>query len=118
MSPGHSAAGTIAGHHVQVSVDESGTESFVVDEQNVSHVFGRGGPPSGTNLPDVRGAGGDAGYAFCNSNIASDCPSQITVFSRNADKTVLLIAVECLPPDNHLCVNTKEMWDYQNARSH
>jgi hypothetical protein len=116
LSPGHSASGTIAGHLVQVSVDESGTESFLVDAQKLSHVFGHDRPTSGTNLPDVRGAGGDAGYAFCNSDIATDCPSQITVFSRNTDKTVLLTALQCLPPDNHICVSNKEMWDYQNAR--
>jgi hypothetical protein len=116
LSAGHGAKGTLSKHRIDLSVDSAGNEVFKVDGTLITDTRDTA---SLTNLPYV-GAGGVAGYRICEG--ATDrnigCPTTITVFSRNPDKTVLFEVVECLPPGYRLCVSTQENWDYEKSRIH
>ncbi len=114
ISVGHVAVGTVASHRVELSVDHTGNEIFKVDGALVVETHDTA---SGTQLPYV-GVGGVAGYRFCEGPTDRNtfCPVSITVFSRNSDKTILFMVSECLPPDYHACVTTKENWDYERSR--
>jgi hypothetical protein len=113
---GHSATGMFSNHHVDVAVDATGQEAFAVDGTLIADIDDPQRSKSGTNLPFVH-AGGVAGYSFCKEDETSDpCPSKITVFSHNPDKSVLFMVLECFPPENHVCVTTQENWTYQNSR--
>jgi hypothetical protein len=110
LSAGHEASGKFSGQMVKVVVDGAGHETFAVDGSLIGEMGGR---PS---LPFVRPAGGGAGYAICQDASSRSCPSNITVFSRNADRSVLFMVMECLPPTNHVCATTQENWDYEKSR--
>jgi hypothetical protein len=116
LSVAHVAEGTIASHRVEISVDYAGNDVFKVDGALVVETHDTA---SGTQLPYV-GVGGVAGYRFCEgpTNRNTFCPVSITVFSRNSDKTILFMVSECLPPDYHSCVTTKENLDYERSRRH
>jgi hypothetical protein len=115
LSPGHRATGTFSTHRVEVSVDSAGKEAFKVDGALVMEARDTA---SGTKLPYV-GVGGVAGYRFCEGPTDRDtgCPADITIFSRNSDKTVLFMVSECLPPEYHLCVSTQENWNYAKSQN-
>lgn len=112
LSAGHGASGEFSGHAVKVIVDGAGHEAFTIDGTLIGEMGGR---PS---LPFVRPAGGGAGYAICQDASSPSCPANITVFSRNPDRSVLFVVAECLPPTNHVCVTTQENWDYEKSRQH
>jgi hypothetical protein len=108
---GHSAKGNFSGHQIEVSVGPTGMEAFKADGMAVMSMFDRTKRPSVfTNLNYVRPSGGSSGYAICLDG--SGCPSDITVFSRNSDKTVLFLVSECVPPDYHRCETTQENWNF------
>jgi len=115
LSPGHRATGTLSTHRVEVSVDSAGKEAFKVDGALVMEARDTA---SGTKLPYV-GVGGVAGYRFCEgpTDRNTGCPADITIFSRNSDKTVLFMVSECLPPEYHLCVSTQENWNYAKSQN-
>lgn len=116
LSPGHSAAGTFAGHQVDVSVDDKGREMFRADGTVVTEFYDhKKRPASFTNLPYVHTMG-VAGYSICPDAGGLSCASNITVFSNNPDKTVLFFVSRCFPPDYRFCVNTQENWDYEVSR--
>jgi hypothetical protein len=112
LSSGHKATGAFSGHNVEVGVGPDGTEEFRVDGVLVEDKIGVNKTPSGTNLPYVH-SGGVAGFSFCSDSNSAQCPSSITVHSRNNDKTILFSITECLPPDYHRCVGNQANWDYE-----
>lgn len=116
LSSRHTASGTFSTHRVEVSVDDTGNEVFKVDGTLVSDTRNTA---SGTNLAYV-GAGGVAGYRFCEgpADRNTGCPARISIYSRDADKSVLFMVSECLAPQYHLCVLTQENWDYERSRQH
>lgn len=113
LSPGRSAVGTISGHRIEVSVDEKGQEVFRADGTVVTELHDR--LHRFTNLPYVHTMGVD-GYKFCSDASSPSCPSDITVFSRNQDKTILFFVSKCLPPDYRVCVTTQQNWDYEASK--
>ena len=116
LSPAHSASGEIAGHRVEVGVDENGQDVFTADGTVVTAIYDpQQHPPRFSNLPYAHTMGGD-GFAFCLGSTNLSCPSTIEVFSRNPDKTVLFIVSNCLPPDYRVCVNTQESWNYETSK--
>lgn len=116
LSAGHRATGTLATHSVEISVDAAGTEMFKVDGQRITETHDTA---SWTNLPYVT-VGGVAGYSICErpTDRNSGCPASITIFSRDPDKAVLFVVVQCLPPIYHLCATTQANWDYEKSRLH
>jgi hypothetical protein len=114
LSAGHAATGTLSGQH---AVDANGDEDFTVNGTSVVYQRGPQRPASGTNLPLVHTMG-VAGYSFCKDATDIRCPSSITVFSRNPDKSVLFMVAECLPPTHKMCVLTQQTWDYYMSRLH
>src|ERR1700691_4319744 len=109
LSAGHSATGTFSGHLVEVSVDDKGEEAFKVDGTVIEDLSDpHKQPPNLTNLPFVHTSG--SGYGICKDPNSFYCPSDITVFSRNPNKTVLFQVNECLPPNYKVCVSAKENW--------
>jgi len=70
-----------------------------------------------TNLPYVS-EGGVAGYLFSKEaeDRNSPHPSHIEIYSRNPDKSILFMVVECLPPNSRLCVTTQKNWDFEKSR--
>jgi len=115
LSAGHSAQGTLSKHQIDLSVDTAGNEVFKVDGIVITDTQDTA---SETNLAYVgRGA---AGYTFCEGPTDRNtmCPADITIFSRNADKSVLFLVSECLAPQYRICVTTPENWDYENSRRH
>jgi hypothetical protein len=116
LSQGHKTAATIQNHRVEVSVNEAGEEVFSVDGSYVHEINGPQAPPSHTNLPDVRPSG--SGYGICENAATGYCPTDISVFARNLDKSVLFTVAECLPPDNRICVLSKKAWDFERERLH
>jgi len=100
LSAGHAAEGNFSGHRVEVTVGLTGDEIVLVDGTALSYLQDRNRrPPSFTNLDYVLPTGGDSGFRFCSDGSHTYCPSGITVFSRNSDKSVLFSMSECLPPD-------------------
>jgi hypothetical protein len=113
LSAGHNATGMFSNHHVDLAVDATGQEVFAVDGTLIENVVGPQQSKSGTNLPFVHAG---MGYSFCKDEANDPCPSQIMTLSRNPDKSVLFMVVECFPPENHACVSTQENWTYENSR--
>lgn len=111
LSAGHSATGTFANQKVEVSVDAAGNDIFKVNGTVVT----RTRDPQGTNVPYVRPTG--SGYSVCPDATSDNCSSGIDVHSHNADKTVLFVVSECLPPRNreHVCVLKQKDWDFENS---
>lgn len=116
LSSGHVATRILATHRITVSVDTAGHEVFAADGVTVMEDRGTA---SGTNLAFV-GISGEAGYRFCagptDRNIR--CPARVTVFSRSADKSILFMVSECLPPQYDVCVSTQNNWDHEKSRQH
>jgi hypothetical protein len=113
LSAGHSATGMFSSHHVDLAVDATGQEIFAVDGTSIADIVGPQRSKSGTNLPFVHAG---MGHSFCKDEADGPCPSQIIALSRNPDKSVLFMVLECLPPENHVCVTTQENWTYENSR--
>jgi hypothetical protein len=116
LSAGRGATGTFATHRVELSVNGEGKEVFKVDG---TYITDNHETATWTNLPYVS-VGGVAGYSICKepTDRNSACPSRISIFSRNPDKTVLFMVTECLPPGYHLCVTTESNWEYEKSRQH
>jgi hypothetical protein len=114
LSAGHTARGMLSNQHVEVTVDATGEEVFTVNGTVVRNVD-PARSTSGTNVP-FAGSMGVAGYRFC-QDASRGCPSDIEVFSRNPDKSVLFMVAECLPPNYGVCVLDQENWDYEMRRS-
>jgi hypothetical protein len=112
LSPEHSTIGTFADHRVEAAVGANGREVFAVDGTLVQDVERRKQEASGTNLPFVYRGGVD-GYRICHGASGDGCATDIMVFSRNSDKSVLFVVDECLPPSFNVCVQSQESWDYQ-----
>jgi hypothetical protein len=116
LSPRHSAIGTFAGHQIEVSVDEKGRAVFKADNTVVLEIDDKQKNPARfTNIPYVHPMS-VTGYSFCQDTTSNLCSSKITVFANNPDKTVLFIVSRCLPPDDHVCVDRQENWDYEVSR--
>jgi hypothetical protein len=116
LSSGRHAIGTLASHHIDVSVDNAGVEVFMVDGDLVVDTRDTA---SGTNIAYV-GASGTTGYRFCEgaTDRNTGCPISLIAFSRNADKSIFFMVSECVPPNYRLCVTTQENWDYEKSRQH
>lgn len=113
LSAGQSAAGVFASHNVVVSLNSYGQISYTVDSTLVS---GSQRTASGTNLPFVQDRSIN-GMSFClGTTDDSSCPSNITIFSRKPDRSVIFLVAECFPPDYRSCVVSQKMWDM--AHSH
>ena len=107
LSADHSATGTFSNHQVEVAVDANGEEVFTVDGTVITTIrFPQ--RASETNVPYVHVT--SSGYGFCDEAGAAFCPSSITVFSRNSDRSVLFMVAECLPPTYRVCVLTQQNW--------
>jgi hypothetical protein len=117
LHAGNSAEGTFAGKRLRIQVDASGAEHFSVNGLGiVNRIQKPGRTASGTNLPLVH-AGGVGGYAFCRGGEPLNfCPSDIEVFTRAPDKSVVFTVAECLPPTYQVCVLTLENWRYEVSR--
>lgn len=115
LSAGHNAGGTFANRSVNVAVDASGHETFTVDGIVVHDELEPPQPRSRTNLPFVY-TDGSGGYRVC-PGYADRCPSDVGVFSRNPDRSVLFMISECLPPDYNACVSTQDNWNYEVSRA-
>jgi hypothetical protein len=112
LSAGHKVAGTFSNQKVEVAVDTMGKEVFTVNGTVVTRTH----DPLRTNLSYVLVSGGD-GYAICpDTGPINPCPSSINVFSRNADKSVLFVVAQCLPPRFKVCVLNRENWDAEISR--
>jgi hypothetical protein len=111
LSAGHSAIDTFSNQKVEVAVDAAGQETFTVNGTAITIR-----DPLATNLPYVRRS--PLGYAICPDDAKSDssCPSRIEVFFRNADKSILFVVSECLPPSNQVCAMTQKNWDFEQSR--
>jgi hypothetical protein len=116
LSAGHSAIGTFASHRVSVSVDDAGKEVFTVDGVLVVETHDTA---SGTILAYI-GIAGVAGYRICEgpTDNYTGCPTDITVYARNSDKTILFMVSECIAPKFYVCVSTQENWNYEKSRPH
>ena len=115
LSAGHGARGTFWNHNVEIAVGADGREAFTVDGTSITETHSPQRTASGTNMPFVR-VGGVDGYWICQGTSGAACPSDITIFSRNPDKSVLFMVSECLAPTYHLCVTTRENWNYEKSR--
>jgi hypothetical protein len=115
LSKGRLAIGDFLNHRVEVDVDTDGMEVFIVDNVTVATTRDPATHKLATNLPFVR-VGGTEGYLICEED-NSNC-ARIEVFARNADKSVLFMVTECLPPAYHICVTTQSNWDYEMSRRH
>lgn len=113
LSAGHSATGTLSNHRIEVTVGADGYEVFTADGTEIVTNRPPQQPASGTNLPYVHVAG--SGYAFCKDAGMPRCPTNIGVFSRNADHSVLFTVAECYGPEYHVCVLTQKNWDFYES---
>ncbi len=106
LSSGHSAKGIFAGNKIDLSITEQGQE---VVKANGVVVTNSGG--STVRL-------GGAGYLFCSvaasptNPFPSSCATQIDVFSRNPDKSVLFIVSECVLPQYQVCASDQDNLDF------
>lgn len=114
LSAGHRASGVLSGQHVEIAVDSNGQEIFTVNGSVVTGTFGPNRTPSGTNLPFVRVSG--AGYSFCEDQTTAHCAIDVSIFSRDPDKSVHFMVAECFPPPGRLCVLNQKNWDYEKSR--
>ena len=114
LSHGHQAAGTIATHLIELSVDDAGVESFKVDGRLVTDTRDTA---TWTNLPYVSAAGVE-GYLICEGPTDRNrgCPASVTVFSRDPDHSVLFVVSNCFPPEYRVCVSTQANLDYERSR--
>lgn len=110
LSAGHHAEGTFSSHHVEAGVDPTGSEIFIVDGTVVEAQT----TESHTNLPFVRLD--PVGYEFCEDSTSTSCPTQIAVFSRDSDKSILFLVSECFRPKYQYCVTSQEEWDSEVSR--
>jgi hypothetical protein len=115
LSAGHSATGRFSNQEVEVAVDAIGNDIFTVNGTVVATSYDSQQHVQETNVPYVHP--GAAGYPICpDTGPGKFCPSAISVFSRNPDKSVLFMVSECFPPQYRVCVLTQENWDYQQSR--
>lgn len=112
LSAGHTATGDFGGHHVEVSVDQSGLETFRVDGVTVEDRDTAEGHRRGTNLNLIDVQPSLSGYAF-GCNRSHGCATKIDVFDRRPDKSVLWTVSQCGPPRIlNICALSRESYGY------
>jgi tetratricopeptide (TPR) repeat protein len=114
LSADHRARGEFSDQEVEVEVDAKGAAIFTVNGTVVTTTADPNHVRQ-TNLPYVH-PDGSGGYGICPEIGTGSCPSHIDVFSRNANKSVLFMVSECLPPQYRVCVLTRENWDFEKSR--
>ena len=115
LSANRSASGTFSNHHVEVAVDASGEELFIVDGTVIERVILP--PPTArgmTNVSYVRATGG-AGYKLCDGVSTEACPVDISADTRYPDRSVLFMVFQCPPPTYRFCANTQENLGWINS---